>query len=42
MMALRELALEHGLTVDHSSLNRWVIKYAPLLVAALGMPPYAP
>ena len=32
-MALRELALERGLKVDHSIINRWVIKYAPLLVA---------
>jgi putative transposase len=25
------LALECGLKVDHSTLHRWVIKYAPLL-----------
>ena len=28
---IEELAAERGLTVDHSSVNRWVIKYAPLL-----------
>jgi putative transposase len=28
---IEELALERGLKVDHSSINRWVIKYAPLL-----------
>lgn len=28
---VEELALERGLKVDHSTLNRWVIKYAPLL-----------
>ena len=30
---VEELALERGLKVDHSTINRWVIKYAPLLVA---------
>ena len=28
---IEELALECGLKVDHSTINRWVIKYAPLL-----------
>lgn len=28
---VEELALERGLKVDHSTINRWVIKYAPLL-----------
>ncbi len=31
---IEELALERGLKVDHSSINRWVIKYAPLLEKA--------
>lgn len=30
---VEELMLERGVTVDHSTLNRWVIKYAPLLEA---------
>lgn len=28
---IEELMLERGLTVDHSTINRWVIHYAPLL-----------
>src|SRR5436190_15024868 len=28
---VEKLALERGLKVDHSTINRWVIKYAPLL-----------
>ncbi|HHS8451691.1 TPA: IS6 family transposase [Legionella anisa] len=28
---IEELAIERGLTVDHSTINRWVIKYAPQL-----------
>ncbi len=28
---VKELALERGLKVDHSTINRWVIRYAPLL-----------
>jgi len=28
---IEELALERGLKVDHSTINRWVIDYAPLL-----------
>lgn len=28
---VEELALERGLKVDHSTINRWVIKYSPLL-----------
>lgn len=28
---VEELMAERGVTVDHSTLNRWVIKYAPLL-----------
>ncbi|CAK2757132.1 hypothetical protein VCRA2126O85_230044 [Vibrio crassostreae] len=28
---IEELLAERGLSVDHSTLNRWVIKYAPLL-----------
>ena len=30
---IEELIAERGIDVDHSTLNRWVIKYAPLLVA---------
>jgi putative transposase len=28
---LEEMMKERGVEVDHSSLNRWVLKYAPLL-----------
>jgi putative transposase len=28
---LEEMMEERGVEVDHSALNRWVIKYAPLL-----------
>jgi putative transposase len=28
---VREIIAERGINVDHSTLNRWVIKYAPLL-----------
>ncbi len=28
---IEELFLERGVCVDHSTLNRWVLKYAPLL-----------
>ena len=28
---IEELFLERGLEVDHSTLNRWVLAYAPLL-----------
>ena len=31
---IEELIAERGIDVDHSTLNRWVIKYAPLLVTA--------
>ncbi len=30
---IEELIAERGIDVDHSTLNRWVIRYAPLLVA---------
>ncbi|WP_423063547.1 IS6 family transposase [Candidiatus Paracoxiella cheracis] len=30
---IEELMLERGVNVDHSTINRWVIKYAPLLEA---------
>ena len=30
---IEELMAERGVTVDHATLNRWVIKYAPLLEA---------
>ena len=26
---LEEMMQEHGVSVDHSTLNRWVVKYAP-------------
>jgi transposase-like protein len=32
---LEEMMEERGVKVDHSSLNRWVIKYVPLLVLGL-------
>ncbi len=28
---IEELMLERGVVVDHSTLNRWVIRYAPQL-----------
>ena len=31
---IEEFIAERGIDVDHSTLNRWVIKYAPLLVMA--------
>lgn len=31
---VEELALERGLKVDHSSINRWVIDYSPQLEEA--------
>ena len=31
---VEELALERGLNVDHSTINRWVIRYAPELEMA--------
>ena len=34
---VEELALERGLNVDHSTINRWVIKYAPLLEKTFGV-----
>jgi putative transposase len=30
---IEELMLERGVTVDHSTLNRWVIKYSPELLS---------
>ena len=30
---------ERGVTVDHSTLNRWVIKYAPEVEKAVPSPP---
>ena len=32
---LKEMVAERGVEVDHSSLNRWVLKYTPLLEMAL-------
>ena len=29
---IEELIAERGIVVDHSTLNRWVVRYAPLLV----------
>ena len=31
---IEELALERGFKVDHSTVNRWVIEYAPQLEAS--------
>ena len=31
---VEEPIAERGIRVDHSTINRWVIKYAPLLAAA--------
>jgi len=28
---LEEMIEEHGVKVDHAMLNRWVLKYVPLL-----------
>ncbi|ERP94959.1 hypothetical protein Q669_31230, partial [Labrenzia sp. C1B10] len=28
---LEEMFLEHGFEVDHSTINRWVLTYAPLM-----------
>ncbi len=32
---IKELFLERGLIVDHSTLNRWVLAYAPLIECRL-------
>ena len=29
---VEELIAERGIVVDHSTINRWLVKYAPLLV----------
>ena len=39
---VEELALERGFKVDHSTINRWVIKYAPLLEAIFRRRPKRP
>lgn len=31
---LEEIMVERGVEVDHATLNRWVVKYAPLIAAA--------
>jgi putative transposase len=31
---IEEIMAEQGISIDHSTLNRWVIKYAPLLEKA--------
>ena len=28
---LEEIMLERGINVDHTTLNRWVVKYAPIM-----------
>ena len=39
---IEELFLERGLEVDHSTLNRWVLAYAPLIEKRLrAVPPAA-
>lgn len=30
---LEEIMAEHGVAVDHATLNRWVVKYSPLIAA---------
>ncbi len=30
---LEEIMVERGVEVDHATLNRWVVKYAPLIAA---------
>lgn len=30
---LEEILAERGVQVDHATLNRWVVKYAPLIAA---------
>ena len=30
---LEEILGERGVTVDHATLNRWVVKFAPLIAA---------
>jgi len=35
---IEELFLERGLEVDHSTLNRWVLAYAPDRAPAAGLP----
>lgn len=30
---LEEILAERGVTVDHATLNRWVVKFAPLIAA---------
>ena len=30
---LEEIMAERGVDVDHATLNRWVVKYAPLIAA---------
>ena len=29
---IEELMLERGVKVDHSTINRWVVRYSPLLL----------
>ena len=36
---LEEMMGERGVTVDHSTLNRWVIKYAPEVEKTVPPPP---
>ena len=39
---IEEMLLERGLEVDHSTLNRWVLAYAPLIKRRLArLPPTA-
>jgi putative transposase len=30
---LEEIMLERGVSVDHATLNRWVVRFAPLIAA---------
>lgn len=35
---LEEIMAERGVTVDHAALNRWVVRYAPLIAAKIQAP----
>jgi len=38
---VEELALERGLKVDHSTINRWVIEYSPSIGRSIPQAPQA-
>ena len=33
---LEEIMAEHGVAFDHATLNRWVVKFSPLVAANTG------